>query len=44
MDVKFPDVTVKLVGTNSNAFALMASVNAALRKAGYGSAIFSGSV
>jgi hypothetical protein len=33
-EVKFPQVTVKLTGTDSNAFALMGKVTQALRKAG----------
>ena len=30
-----PPVTVRLIGTDGNAFALIGRVNAALRKAGY---------
>ena len=33
-DVKFPDVRVKLVGGDGNAFAVLGSVLYALRKAG----------
>ena len=33
-DVKFPDVRVKLVGGDGNAFAVLGSVQYALRKAG----------
>lgn len=33
-DIKYPEIRVKLVGTDGNAFALMGKVAAALRKAG----------
>ena len=35
--VKHPDVTVKLVGQDGNAFMILGLVQKALRKAGYGS-------
>ena len=35
-DVKFPDVHVKLTGTDGNAFAIIGAVTTALRKAGHG--------
>lgn len=38
-EVKFPDVTVQLVGEDGNAFAILGRVSAALRKAGYPEAI-----
>lgn len=31
---KYPDIKVKLIGTDGNAFALLARVNGALKKAG----------
>lgn len=34
MKPKYPNVTVKLVGTDGNAFAILGTVNGALRKAG----------
>ena len=34
MSIKYPNVTVKLTGTDGNAFAIMSKVTAALRKAG----------
>jgi len=34
MTVKFPDVKVKLVGRDGNAFAIMGAVTAAMRKGG----------
>jgi hypothetical protein len=34
MIVKFPEVTVKLVGTDGNAFAILAAVSRAMRRAG----------
>lgn len=34
MDIKHPEITVKLVGENGNAYAILAIVNVALRKAG----------
>ena len=33
-EIKYPDVKVKLVGTDGNAFAIMGAVTKALRKAG----------
>lgn len=33
-EIKFPDVTVKLVGEDGNAFSIMGRVSAAMRKAG----------
>ena len=33
MSVKYPNVTVKLVGTDGNAFVLMGRVSAAMKKA-----------
>jgi hypothetical protein len=39
MDVKFPDVTVQLVGMDGNAFAILGRVAAALRKAGHADAV-----
>jgi len=33
MTVKYPNVTVKLIGTNGNAFSILANVIRALRKA-----------
>ena len=38
-EVKFPDVHVKLVGEDGNAFAIMGRVMRALRKAGHGDAV-----
>lgn len=38
-EVKFPDVTVELVGRDGNAFAIMGAVAAALRKAGYADSV-----
>ena len=35
MEVKFPDVTVQLVGTDGNAFAVLGKVSRALRDAGH---------
>lgn len=35
MEIKHPDVTVKLVGRNGNAFAIIGAVSNALRAAGY---------
>jgi hypothetical protein len=34
MIVKFPEVTVQLVGTDGNAFAILAAVSRAMRRAG----------
>lgn len=34
MDVKFPDVKVRLVGEDGNAYAIMGRVRSALRAAG----------
>lgn len=34
MLVKFPEVTVQLVGTDGNAFAILAAVSRAMRRAG----------
>jgi hypothetical protein len=34
MLTKFPEVTVKLVGTDGNAFAILAAVSRAMRRAG----------
>jgi hypothetical protein len=34
-EIKFPDVTVELVGQDGNAFAILGRVAAALRKAGH---------
>jgi len=33
MDIKYPNVKVKLTGTDGNAFAIMGKVSQALRKA-----------
>ena len=33
--VRYPDVEVQLTGTDGNAFAIIANVQSALRKAGY---------
>lgn len=33
--VKYPDVKVRLVGTDGNAFAIIGAVSTALRKAGH---------
>jgi len=33
-DVKYPDVTVKLVGEDGNAFAILGRVTKAMRRAG----------
>ena len=33
MDVKYPDITVKLAGEDGNAFAIMGAVTKALRRA-----------
>ncbi|WP_286030891.1 hypothetical protein [Helicobacter pullorum] len=33
MEVKYPQITIKLVGEDGNAFAILARVDAALRKA-----------
>lgn len=33
-EIKYPDVKVKLVGNDGNAFAIMGAVQKALRKAG----------
>lgn len=38
-EVKFPDVTVKLVGNDGNAFAILGSVSRALKAAGHGDAV-----
>lgn len=38
-EIKFPDVTVELVGQDGNAFAIMGAVSKALRKAGHGDAV-----
>lgn len=35
MDVKYPDITVALVGGDSNAFTILGTVTKALRKAGH---------
>ena len=35
MEPKFPEVVVKLVGNDGNAFAIVGRVRGALRKAGY---------
>ena len=35
-EVRFPDVKVKLVGEDGNAFAILGRVAQALRKAGHG--------
>lgn len=35
MEVKFPDVTVQLVGQDGNAFAVMGAVSKALKRAGH---------
>ena len=32
MQVKYPDITVQLTGTNGNAFAVMGSVRKAMRR------------
>ena len=37
--VKYPDVTVKLVGEDGNAFAVLGSVRKALKRAGYHDAV-----
>jgi len=34
MDVKYPDITVKLVGSDGNAFAILGKVSGAMRRAG----------
>lgn len=34
MSVKYPEIKVKLVGTDGNAFAIMGNVQKALRRAG----------
>ena len=34
MTVKYPDITVELVGTNGNAFSVLGQVTQALRRAG----------
>lgn len=34
-DVKYPDVTVQLVGKDGNAFSIIGEVNRALRRAGH---------
>lgn len=34
MDVRYPDVSVKLIGENGNAFAILNSVTKALKRAG----------
>jgi hypothetical protein len=34
MNVKYPEITVELVGGNGNAFAILGAVNKALRKGG----------
>lgn len=33
-NVKYPEIKVKLIGNNSNAFAVMANVSSALRRGG----------
>ena len=33
-DVKYPEVTVRLVGEDGNAYAIMGAVSAALKRAG----------
>jgi len=33
MDVKYPDITVKLVGSDGNAFAVLGKVSGAMRRA-----------
>lgn len=38
-EVKFPNVTVELVGQDGNAFAILGRVSAALRKAGHGDSV-----
>jgi hypothetical protein len=38
-EVKFPDVHVKLVGEDGNAFAIIGRVSRALRGAGHGDAV-----
>lgn len=37
--VKFPDVTVKLAGTDGNAYTLLGRVAQALRRAGHGDSV-----
>lgn len=36
MDVKYPDVTVKLIGKDGNSFSIMGAVTRSLRAAGVG--------
>ena len=38
-EVKFPDVHVKLVGEDGNAFSIMGRVSAALKRAGHADAV-----
>jgi hypothetical protein len=38
MDVKYPEITVELVGRDGNAFAILGSVQEAMRRAGLGQA------
>lgn len=38
-DVRYPDVTVKLSGTDGNAYAVLAKVRGALRRAGHGDVV-----
>lgn len=33
MDIKYPDITVQLIGTDGNTFAILGKVRSALRKA-----------
>lgn len=39
MEVKFPNVTVELVGRDGNAFAIMGAVAQELRRAGHADAV-----
>ena len=34
MDIRHPEITVRLVGTNGNAFAVLGTVNRAMKQAG----------
>ena len=34
MEIKYPEIKVRLIGQDGNAFAILASVNGALKKAG----------
>lgn len=38
-EVRYPDVTVQLVGRDGNAFAVLGAVRLALRRAGHGPAV-----